>query len=63
MITKEFIINEINEIKKAFKSIHENFKVQRYEPIKKGKQNNEYIDLSDVNFSISIISNFLFSSC
>ena len=54
LITKEFIINEINEIKKAFKSIHENFKVQRYEPIKMGKQNNEDIDLSDINFSISI---------
>ena len=41
-------------IKKAFKSIHENFKIKVYEPIKVGIENNGDKFLSDVNYSISI---------
>ena len=54
LITKEFVINEFIMIKKAFKSIHENFKIKVYVPIKVGIENNEDKFLSDVNYSISI---------
>ena len=54
LITKEFVINEFIIIKKAFKSIHENFNIKKYEPIKVGIENNEDKILSDVNYTISI---------
>ena len=47
LITKEFIFKEINIIKQAFKSIHENFVIPENEVIKQ-------IDLSDINYNISI---------
>ena len=47
LITKEFIFKEINIIKQAFKSIHENFIIPENEVIKQ-------IDLSDINYNISI---------
>ena len=47
LITKEFIFKEINIIKQAFKSIHENFAIPENEVIKQ-------IDLSDINYNISI---------
>ena len=47
LITKEFIFKEINIIKQAFKSIHENFVLPENEVIKQ-------IDLSDINYNISI---------
>ena len=54
LIAKEFIFNEINIIKNAFKSINENFIVQKYET--DNLENNKNIEaiLSDINFSISI---------
>ena len=54
MITKEFIINEINLIKKAFKSIHNDFKIQKYKSIRLGQEQNMEIELTDINYSISI---------
>ena len=54
LIAKEFIFNEINIIKNAFKSINENFIIQKYET--DNLENNKNIEaiLSDINFSISI---------
>ena len=54
LIAKKFIFNEINIIKNAFKSINENFIVQKYET--DNLENNKNIEaiLSDINFSISI---------
>ena len=54
LVTKEFIFNEINIIKKAFKSIHEDFSIQKYEPINIGTEYNMEIKLSDINYTISI---------
>jgi len=54
LITKDFIFNEINIIKKAFKSIHEDFVIQNYETIKLGKDHNLETILSDINYTISI---------
>ena len=54
LITKDFIFNEINIIKKAFKSIHEDFIIQNYETIKLGKDHNSETILSDINYTISI---------
>ena len=54
LITKEFIINEINEIKNAFKSIYEDFHIQKYKPIKIGKEHDNHIILTDINYAISI---------
>ena len=54
LITKDFIFNEINIIKKAFKSIHENFIIQNYETIKLRKDYNLETILSDINYTISI---------
>ena len=54
LITKNFIFNEINIIKNAFKSIHQNFIIQDYETIKLGKDYSLEAILSDINYSISI---------
>ena len=54
LITKEFVFNEINIIKKAFKSIHEKFSIQKYEPINIGIEYNLENKLSDINYTIPI---------
>ena len=60
LITKEFIFNEIKIIKKAFKSIHESFKIPKYESINLGTEYNMELKLSDINFSIPIANFKLF---
>ena len=54
LITKDFIFNEMNIIKNAFKSIHQNFIIQDYETIKLGKDYSLEAILSDINYTISI---------
>ena len=53
-ISKKFIFNEINIIKNAFKSIHEDFNIQNYKNIEEGEEFNIENILSDINYSITI---------
>ena len=63
LITKEYIFNEINIIKKAFKSIHEDFQFQKYEIINPENQTDINSILSNINYNISREDFKLFVFC